>query len=407
MDIIKHKILIVDDERTNIKVLEFMLDDKIEIKSITDSRLLIEESYHYKPDVILLDIMMPHKNGYECLKDLKYNHLTLHIPVIMITHLIDQETIKRTIDLGAFDYIKKPFYPNELYSKVITALNYKINSDKLIKYKPVYESLVESKRIQDSMLPCNDLRKLIFKKIEILSIAKDVVSGDFYWFNVIDDKKHIFLGDCIGHGLPGAMLSIMVMTFIKSFNYKDVMTSDIFRSLSNNIKNIINNIDTYTIYDGLDAALLVIDDKDKENILVDYSGARIDLIVVSKNNTILVNNTHIKPYISNNNYYLFRIIADCSNIDRTTYQEDYTNHHLTLTEGDRIFIWTDGIYEQFGLRNDKKIKRYSKKRFFNSLLDNQYLANIARIVNNISEEYYNWKGEFDQMDDITLIAIEL
>jgi diguanylate cyclase (GGDEF)-like protein len=112
------KILVVDDTRINIEILNELLGDKYNVLSALDGEFALEIAHDDTPDLILLDIMMPEMNGYEVCRRLKEDKATRDIPVIFITAITDEEAIERAYDMGGVDYVIKPFRPKELLARV-------------------------------------------------------------------------------------------------------------------------------------------------------------------------------------------------------------------------------------------------------------------------------------------------
>jgi len=120
-----HKILIIDDLRENVFMLQNRLEkENYEIISANDGETGIEKAKKELPDLILLDIMMPGKNGLQVCKELIEEEKTKDIPIIMVTAKVTADDIKIGLEAGAFDYIKKPFNKTELMARVKTALKY-------------------------------------------------------------------------------------------------------------------------------------------------------------------------------------------------------------------------------------------------------------------------------------------
>jgi signal transduction histidine kinase/FixJ family two-component response regulator len=119
----KHTILIVDDEKLNIMVLTDILSDEYKVLVVRDSREAFETICKNLPDVVLLDVVMPHKDGYEVISELKKSPKTLDIPVIFITGLDNIQAEEKGLALGAADYISKPFHSAIVRLRVKNQLN--------------------------------------------------------------------------------------------------------------------------------------------------------------------------------------------------------------------------------------------------------------------------------------------
>lgn len=126
------KILVVDDNRLNIRLLtEILQDENYDVSSVNNSLEVMEAAHKFKPDIILLDIMMPGIDGFAVCKLLKNDFDLKDIPVIMVTAKTDGTDVKMALELGAFDYIKKPVDEDEVVARVQSALRLKEYQDKL------------------------------------------------------------------------------------------------------------------------------------------------------------------------------------------------------------------------------------------------------------------------------------
>lgn len=130
-DNIKHTLLLVDDEPVNLQVLRHTLQGEYRLLFAKDGETALEIIKNEIPDLILLDIMMPNVSGHEVCKRLKADPLTKSIPIIFITALSDAENEQLGLELGAVDYISKPFSPPIVKSRVKTHLSL-VQVDELI-----------------------------------------------------------------------------------------------------------------------------------------------------------------------------------------------------------------------------------------------------------------------------------
>jgi putative two-component system response regulator len=122
------KILIVDDESSNIRLLEELLGGKgyTCIESITDPRKTMEVYLEFQPDVLLLDLNMPHLNGFQVLEQLNNLDLQYHVPVMVLTAQADRESRVKALKLGARDYLSKPFDLIELSMRIRNLLEVRL-----------------------------------------------------------------------------------------------------------------------------------------------------------------------------------------------------------------------------------------------------------------------------------------
>ena len=125
------KILAIDDTDTNIEILLNLLSDDYDVMAALDGKSALELAIDEKPDLILLDIMMPEMDGYEVCEILKNTQSTAHIPVVFITSKTDSESIEKAYEVGGADYVTKPFMPRELLARVKNQIELKTLIDTL------------------------------------------------------------------------------------------------------------------------------------------------------------------------------------------------------------------------------------------------------------------------------------
>ena len=175
-----HKILIIDDLRENV----FMLQNKLEkenykIISAYDGDTGIKKAKKEFPDLILLDIMMPGKNGLQVCKELLEEEITKDIPIIMVTAKVAADDIRIGLEAGAFDYIKKPFNNIELLARVRTALKYaearKVALD--LEKKNIFAATVvtANHKIRQPLTLLNLTSAAIKRELEKDEVSKEVV----------------------------------------------------------------------------------------------------------------------------------------------------------------------------------------------------------------------------------------
>lgn len=117
------KILVVEDEPENQLAIQVILTvEGFEVISVEDGRLALQTAQEQRPDLILLDVMMPETNGFEVLAQLRQNEATKDIPVIMLTALAQRADVARAVEAGVDDYVAKPFEPDDLIERIRKAI---------------------------------------------------------------------------------------------------------------------------------------------------------------------------------------------------------------------------------------------------------------------------------------------
>ncbi|MGA9475695.1 MAG: SpoIIE family protein phosphatase, partial [Terriglobales bacterium] len=205
-------ILIVDDTPINIGVISGALKDSFATKVATSGqKALAIVSGKEKPDLVLLDIMMPEMDGYEVCRRLKANPETRDIPVIFLTSQTEAEDETMGFEVGAVDYIHKPFSAAVVKARVRTHLMLREAHAQIARQLVEINTELEmARQIQLSILP-SSTPKLAGMDIVARYIPMTSVAGDFYDFIVVDERHvGILIADVSGHGLPAALIASML-----------------------------------------------------------------------------------------------------------------------------------------------------------------------------------------------------
>jgi serine phosphatase RsbU (regulator of sigma subunit) len=248
--------------------------------------------------------------------------------------------------------------------------------------KNMTDSLIYAQRIQEALLPSEAYFRKHIEDSFIFFKPKDIVSGDFYWIDEKDDKIFVVAADCTGHGVPGALMSMIGLEIIeKTINQDHIENpSAILAILNKGLEKTFKsgkNIGTI-IRDGMDIGLCVIDKKRKKII---YSGAFFPLYLI-RNNSL----TEIK--------------GDKIIIGMNQEEVPYSQHEVDILDGDILYIFSDGYIDQFGGNENKKFM-YRRFRYL--------LLNIHRFPMNdqksiLEENIRTWIGTNEQVDDMMVIG---
>ena len=207
----KQKILIVDDNVKNIRLLKEILEDEDYIVASAENGLSVLDMAHsIRPDVILLDIMMPGMDGFEVCEELKKDSEVKDIPVIMVTAKTDASDLKKALGLGAFDYIKKPIDEIEVIARVQSALRFKKNQDQL--------NEMASKDRLTGLYNHALLIELFEKELE-----KQKRSGGDVSFVMIDIDFFKKVNDTYGHASGDIVLKELSSVLMKSVRIGDIV----------------------------------------------------------------------------------------------------------------------------------------------------------------------------------------
>jgi serine phosphatase RsbU (regulator of sigma subunit) len=251
-----------------------------------------------------------------------------------------------------------------------------------IKNRNLTDSLVYAQRIQEALLPSEIYFRKHFADSFIFFRPKDIVSGDFYWMGEKNGRIFIVAADCTGHGVPGALMSVIGIELInKAINEDDIeLPSRILAVLNKALEKTFSsekNIGTI-IRDGMDIGICRIDKYQRKIV---YAGAFFPMYMIRDNSL-----TEIKD--------------DKIVIGLNKEEKPYTDQELDLLEDDIFYIFSDGYVDQFGGTEDKK---YMYRRF-KYLLTRVHHFSMTDQKSILDEEIRAWMGNNTQVDDIMVIG---
>ena len=205
-------VLLVDDAPANIQVVTSILKDIYKIRVATNgAKALVLAKDTPLPELVLLDVMMPQMDGYEVCTRLKADPETQDIPVIFLTGQTEIEDETKGFEVGAVDYIHKPFSPAVVKARVHTHLVLRGIREQLARQLlTIQKELETARQIQMSILP-SSIPQIPGLDIAARYIPMTSVAGDFYDFIVVDEKHlGILVADVSGHGMPAALIASML-----------------------------------------------------------------------------------------------------------------------------------------------------------------------------------------------------
>ncbi len=205
-------VLLVDDEPANIQIVNSILKNTYKTRIATNGAKALELANQAPPpDLILLDVMMPEMNGYEVCSRLKSADHTRDIPVIFLTGQTEIDDETKGFEVGAVDYIHKPFSPAVVQARVRTHLVLRgIREQLASQLQTIRGEMDTARQIQLSILP-REIPAIKGLDISARYLPMTAVAGDFYDFIPIDENRiGILVADVSGHGMPAALISSML-----------------------------------------------------------------------------------------------------------------------------------------------------------------------------------------------------
>lgn len=302
----------------------------------------------------------------------------------------------------AFIQKKKDHQLIQIQRKQLIQRNEELNDQKDIveeKNREITDSINYARKIQDAVLPPVNFIKKYIQNSFVLYLPKDIVAGDFYWFKVVEDKLLIAVADCTGHGVPGAMVSVVCSNALNR-SVAEFGLSRPAEILNKCQELVVENLGNSTseIKDGMDIALCSFD-KSLHN--VEYAGAHNALWVVGEKPETKSTLMHFETL--NHKGDLHELKADKQAIGQTDNFKYFTNHKLKLKAGSRLYLFSDGYLDQFGGLQGKKLKSRNLKDL---ILKNQDLP-IQDQGQELKRQFTEWKGDLEQLDDVCIIGISV
>ncbi|MBL4657812.1 MAG: SpoIIE family protein phosphatase [Flavobacteriales bacterium] len=326
----------------------------------------------------------------------------------------------------------------------------KVKNDQLLeRSRDLSDSVNYAKRIQLAIMPPRYVVNKMIADSFIMYLPKDVVSGDFYFVEKVGSKVVLAVVDCTGHGVPGALMSVVGFNCLDQAVAKDGMTkpADILSFLDEGVNATLRQTaDESGVKDGMDLGLCCFD---HDTNLLQYAGAYNPAYIISGEEKLVITREReidalhprvvgtkaemetvpelepapvssngdkpawlggseeitYEPSLSMDGKHLFEIKADKLpigvNLDGVV--DIYTNHTVKLEKGDAVYLFSDGYADQFGGEALKKFKYHRLRELLLSMQDKTMIEQKRILVRTFS----HWKGEEDQIDDVLIMGLRV
>ncbi len=428
------KVLIIEDDAFVALLLrEFLTKwgyDIIDV--ISDGEKAIEAYKEHKPNLLLVDILLEGSlTGIDVVTEIKKIQ---DVPVLYITADLDAAIIDKSMHTEPSGYLIKPFDENQLKATIETALasfskisktlgqlkeelsmammqveelsetnshlitatfreralKQELEATKALieaQSKKILDSINYSLRIQQSIIPSAEIFSDALGKHCVFYKPKDVVSGDFPW--LLKKDRYVYYGaiDCTGHGVPGAMMSMIGNLLLNAIvqNGNECKTpSEVLAELHKAVvQTLKQDAEGNKAADGMDASLCRIDFEKKELL---FSGAHLPML-----------------FLRDGELETFK--GDKFPVGGMQYRNrnTYSDHTIELKNGDKFFVFSDGIIDQVGGEENMK---WMTSRLREFILENQSVP-MNDFKELISNKFDDFKGDHKQVDDVLLIGVEI
>lgn len=375
----RNTLLLVEDDSENVRIVNSILGDKYKIRVAMNGVKALElANVEPSPGLILLDVIMPYMDGYDVCRHLKSDPRTRDIPVIFLTGKTEVGDETRGFEVGAVDYIHKPFSPPIVTARVRTHLMLRDAHETVARQLSTMNTELEmARQVQLSILP-KEIPHLPGLEIAARYLPMSSVAGDFYDFLVVD-KKHIgvLIADVSGHGLPAALIASMLQSALAS---QSPHASDPARVLSGLNQSIYGKFDSHYV-----TAVYLFIDMDKG--AVNYAGAAHPPLLLWR-----AKSGRVVEYVENG--LMLGPFPD----------SQYSVSSFSLEKGDRIVLFTDGVIEA----KNSSASEFGVGRL-REVLESKHDLPICRVADALLYAVSSWSEDAigpHQSDDITLLALD-
>jgi serine phosphatase RsbU (regulator of sigma subunit) len=313
------------------------------------------------------------------------------LPVIFLTAHAEKEDIIKGFELGAQDYVTKPFNGLELLARVDTHIQLKEKTERLeVLNRDITDSIKYAERIQRAMLPpTSTLAKL--GEYQIIFMPRDLVSGDFYWFHEDDSHLYIAVADCTGHGVPGAFMSMMGISILNELfsSANPMLPAQVLDYVRQKLIATLHNKGDHEKkpMDGMDISLCRIDLDDGR---LHFSGAYHSLYVLRNERGAEAELMEIKS-------------------DRMPVGphpgplKNFRNHTIDLKSSDSVYMLTDGYTSQFGGDRDVKFGYRRLRELLLSVSAMNMTDQRMELIKSLNE----WSLGYPRVDDILIMGFKI
>lgn len=382
-------ILVVDDEPRNIRVLQILLEAKgYTVITAENGQEALDHVKAGPPDLILLDIMMPRMNGFEVCQRIRADEDAKFVPIVMVTALTEAHDRIKAIEVGADDFISKPFDSYEIIARARSLLRVKQYHDAL---KQANQKLAEhnarldmelqmAQEVQASLMPQRITNMAGFEIVSHYS-PEIAVGGDFFdLWEVGPGKLGVLISDVMGHGVPAAFVTVFIKTIVEEMREQTDDPGQILEVLNSRFDKSIS----------LDLAI--------------FATAFCAVIDRSDRTIRWANAGHPFPFLIRRGQGVCETVENDSIGEGLGILSDsiYHTFHVPFNPSDGLFLYTDGAHE---LQNSQG-EEYSPERLQDVLVEQN--SNPASVlVDSVVQAIDQFSAGIPREDDVTIVAIDV
>lgn len=364
-------ILVVDDNDMNRDICAINLEGlDLPLHFAANGEDGLEIAKAVQPDLILLDIMMPVMDGFEMLRIVRQTEVLSDIPVLMLTAKAETDSVVQALELGANDYLKKPFAEEEMVARVKTLLRNRYLE------RQVKQDLADGAAIQAKFLTDSVATTSLFTEagisIGIYNEPYRTVSGDFFYTFSSHDKICFFLGDSSGHGLSAALISMRIIGFLQRLGKYPYSPSQFLKMLNRDICGLLP------------------------------SGNFVAGSCISFSEKGCSLSNAAQPYVMVQKDTEFEELAIDGFPLGINESANYLETEFLLQQGERVILFTDGILE---ISNPDE-ELYGKERLKSCLASKIAKSDCKNAAKAVADDIAIFRDGAEPDDDLTLIVLE-
>jgi phosphoserine phosphatase RsbU/P len=374
-DLSECRILIVDDVKANVDILVEALRGQYKLSIALDGENALRNVEKNLPDLVLLDIVMPGIDGYEVCRRLRASEETREIPIMFLSALEDVKDKARGFELGANDYLTKPFEILEVQARVRSLLKAKAYADAV--REAMERDLSIAREIQMGILPSDLSSRTKGTGLDIYALMEPArqVGGDLYEvIRIGDDRVVVVIGDVSGKGIPAAMFMAVTVTLARTMARQYERPEDILLHLNNELSA-----------------------QNPQGMFVTIACLVFDL----RSGTVTGASAGHNPLVFIRPQQPPQFVFGASGTIAGVFPAfDITSESMTLAPGDMLILYTDGVTEAFNPQREI----FGDERLL-QCLGGKPKQNAEQMVKGLLEAVRNYACGTPQSDDITLIAV--